>query len=69
MKLTLLFILAIQMILAPAPGFSQDEYERLSVSAFEKPARPAARFAHDDHNEKAGISDDCALCHHVYENK
>ena len=48
-------------------AFSQDE--RLSTSAFKMPRRPGTVFAHDDHNEKAGISDNCALCHHVYKNK
>jgi hypothetical protein len=42
------------------------ELERLDISAFEKPRRPGAVFIHDDHNEMAEL-DDCAICHHVYE--
>lgn len=37
-----------------------------SVSAFETMRRPAALFDHDEHNEAAGI-EDCAVCHHVWE--
>ena len=40
---------------------------RMDTSAFDKVRRPAALFDHDDHNEKAGL-DDCAVCHHVWEN-
>jgi hypothetical protein len=28
--------------------------------------RPSPAFAHDEHNEKAGI-EDCIECHHVYD--
>ncbi|MDA8136624.1 MAG: cytochrome c3 family protein [Desulfobacteraceae bacterium] len=49
--------------------FSREDQERLDPSAFERPRRPGAVFSHDGHNEKAGLSDNCALCHHVYENK
>lgn len=59
----------ILMMVAAGVVFSQEEQERLGTSAFEMPRRPGVVFAHDDHNEKAGISDDCAVCHHVYENK
>ena len=29
--------------------------------------RPFVCFNHDTHNENAGLEDDCAICHHVYE--
>ncbi|WP_022664181.1 acidic tetraheme cytochrome c3 TmcA [Desulfospira joergensenii] len=47
-------------------AFSVQEVERLSPDSFENPRRPGAVFAHDDHNEAAEI-DDCAVCHHLYE--
>jgi hypothetical protein len=50
-------------------AFAQEDLERLSPSDFETVRRPGAVFAHDDHNDKAGLTDNCALCHHVYENK
>ncbi len=48
------------------PAFCQDEISFLKDPAFVHPTRPAAVFAHDEHNEKAGI-EDCAACHHVWE--
>ncbi len=39
----------------------------MDTSAFETLRRPAALFDHDAHNEKAGL-EDCAVCHHVWEN-
>lgn len=50
-------------------AFGQDddlEADRMDTSAFETIRRPAALFDHDDHNEKAGL-EDCAVCHHVWE--
>ncbi len=37
-------------------------------SVFKNPQRSSALFNHDDHNEKAEL-EDCAICHHVYEDK
>ena len=66
----MMLILALVMVMViPGAAFSQGEQERLDTSAFEKPRRPGAIFAHDDHNEKANLEDDCAICHHVYANK
>ncbi len=45
-----------------------EDIERMNTSAFENPRRPGAVFSHDDHNEAAGLEDNCAVCHHVYEN-
>ncbi len=49
-----------------APGFSQEDMVVVDASPFDNPQRPPSLFQHDAHNEKAGI-DDCAECHHVYE--
>ncbi len=48
-------------------AFSQDEMLFVDNGDFEKPQRPVALFAHDEHNEMAEI-EDCAECHHLYEN-
>lgn len=45
---------------------SQEEMKTVSADPFPRPQRPPAVFAHDDHNEKAGI-EACNECHHVYE--
>lgn len=46
-----------------------DDTAVVDNSVFEHPQRTAAVFDHDDHNEKAMLEDDCAICHHVYEGK
>ena len=48
-------------------GFSQEDVMKVADSAFGVRLRPSVKFLHEDHNEKAGI-DDCAECHHVWEN-
>ena len=55
--LTMLFMAAAQ---------GQEDIVELKSDAFVKHARTAAMFVHDEHNEKAGL-DECATCHHVYE--
>ena len=50
-------------------AYSIDQPETMDRSAFESPQRPAAVFAHDEHNEAAELEEDCALCHHVYDGK
>lgn len=40
--------------------------ERIEPMGFETLRRPASLFDHDEHNDAAGI-DDCAVCHHLYE--
>jgi len=47
-------------------GWTQDDMEFVDNSVFTNPTRPAAIFKHDLHNDKAGIND-CAICHHVYD--
>lgn len=32
-------------------------------------ARPFVCFPHDEHNEAAGLEDNCARCHHVFDEK
>lgn len=48
------------------PAWSQDDMTVVDNSDFIDPQRPPSVFEHDLHNENAGI-DDCAVCHHVYE--
>ncbi len=40
---------------------------RMDTSAFDHVKRPPVMFDHDEHNDTAEI-DDCAICHHVWEN-
>jgi hypothetical protein len=47
-------------------AWSQDEMTVVDNSDFINPQRPPSMFEHDLHNENAEI-DDCAVCHHVYE--
>ncbi len=49
------------------PVFSQEDMVVVDTSGFEKPQRAPSLFEHDRHNERAGI-EDCAECHHVWEN-
>ena len=37
-----------------------------SSKVYEKKTRPFSLYEHDIHNEKIGM-DDCAFCHHLYE--
>ncbi len=46
--------------------WSQDDMTAVDSTVFNNPQRTPSRFEHDVHNETAGI-DDCAECHHVYE--
>ncbi len=43
---------------------SQEDMKHIDNEVFESPQRPAVAFAHDAHNEKAGI-EECNRCHHV----
>lgn len=52
-------------ILAFVPVYSQEDITSLKDEAFGEGQRPAAVFAHEDHNEKAEI-EECSVCHHVY---
>ncbi len=57
----------IAIFLVTAGAWAQDYITRVEDSAFEDRMRPIVAFAHDAHNEKAGIAD-CSTCHHIYEN-
>jgi hypothetical protein len=46
--------------------FAQDDLTRIDSGAFTSKQRPPVPFAHDKHNEAAGLSESCNLCHHVY---
>lgn len=59
-------VIAACVFLYMIPAFCQEDITSLLDPAFKHPERPAAVFAHDEHNEKAGI-EDCATCHHVWE--
>jgi hypothetical protein len=67
MKRWVLVLMAVGATLwVMAPVFSQEDMVTVDTSPFEDPQRAASLYRHDAHNEKAGI-DDCAECHHVYE--
>ena len=70
MKKNILIIGFILLVLGIASQvFCQDEESeevRMDTSAFETLQRPAALFDHDTHNETAEL-EDCAVCHHVWE--
>ena len=69
MKQRIIFMILILAMAASGKAFAQEDQERLDPSAFNMPQRPGAIFSHDDHTQKPQIADDCAICHHVYENK
>jgi len=58
-------VVAGSLIGAPM-ALGQEEMARLDNDFFDSPRRPAAIFSHDEHNEAAGL-EDCAQCHHVYD--
>ncbi|WP_157237884.1 acidic tetraheme cytochrome c3 TmcA [Desulfobacter curvatus] len=69
-------ILIIALMLFACSGISMvhikravavEDIVRMDTSAFGRLRRPAAVFDHNSHNEAAQI-DDCAVCHHVWEN-
>lgn len=64
--LTLVVSFLIMAVYLPA-AFSQEDMTELQSEAFAMHERGPARFMHDEHNEKAELEDNCAICHHVYE--
>jgi hypothetical protein len=62
----LISALLIGIALAMTTAWSQEDMTVVDNAAFDNPQRPPSVFVHDEHNEAAGI-DDCASCHHVYE--
>lgn len=69
MKRTLILAAALAVLFlgAAVPGRSQDEMRQLADPAFAPAKRAAVPFDHDAHNAAAGI-ENCAACHHAYEN-
>ncbi|HSO18118.1 MAG TPA: cytochrome c3 family protein [Desulfosarcina sp.] len=62
----ILLILMLGVLAAVTFAWSQDDMIVVDNTVFANPQRTPSRFEHDLHNEAAGI-DDCAECHHVYE--
>ena len=58
--------LMIGIVLTITPAWSQDDMTIVDNASFDNPQRTPSVFVHDAHNEAAGI-EDCAECHHVYE--
>ncbi len=64
MKRSLPILLAVALVAALSQAaLSQENIKSLAPEAFGKLTRPPARFNHDQHNEKAGLTD-CVVCHH-----
>jgi hypothetical protein len=59
-------VAVLTLLLAATQSLSQEDMLVVDNSIFNKPVRAPALFEHDVHNETAGI-DDCAECHHLYE--
>lgn len=70
MKNQALFIIALALVFAAGwtvlSSHAGQYLERLDTWAFESPRRSGSVFTHDDH--MMYVDDDCAVCHHVYEN-
>ena len=49
---------------AVTPVYSQGDITELTSDAFAPLQRAPAVFAHDEHNEKAGL-EECYVCHHM----
>ena len=64
-----IFLLAISLFVAVISAYSQDEDAFFDKSVFENPQRTVSVFDHDNHNDAAGLEDDCSICHHLFENK
>ena len=57
--------MALAMVVWPLSSFG-DDCMNIDETTFARNTRPFVCFVHDQHNETAGI-EDCAVCHHVYE--
>ncbi|PID40527.1 MAG: acidic cytochrome c3 [Proteobacteria bacterium] len=58
--------LLIGIMAAMSVAWSQEDMTVIDNSVFDNPQRTPSVFVHDEHNENAGV-EDCAVCHHVYE--
>ncbi len=54
------------LFLSMLPVLSQDEFSVFPPDAFPERERPLSRFTHEEHMVFDTI-EDCAVCHHVYE--
>ncbi len=61
----LLLVATVVFLLPAFVSYSQGELEVISIEQFDNPSRPAAVFAHDDHNAAAELEDQCWYCHHM----
>jgi len=61
-----ILLAAMASILAVWSASSQEDVKFVKDSAFSSRMRPPVPFPHDQHNETAQI-EDCAACHHVWE--
>lgn len=66
LKITLICWILFGLTVLGSVWAQQDAWERMDNSVYDHPRRPAVVFDHDEHNELAGV-DDCAICHHVWE--
>jgi hypothetical protein len=65
-KALLILVVVLGMGFLGAVASSQEDVDLLDNSWFEPARRPPVAFAHDEHNEAAEL-ENCAECHHVYE--
>jgi len=63
----IVLISSLVFVLVITYAYSQEDMKFVSNNAFEKPQRPSSVFVHDTHNEMAELEDNCAICHHVYD--
>lgn len=63
---TLVSLLGLLVTSASLHANEEGEMKHVDNSMFEKQVRPPAVFEHDAHNDAADIQD-CAACHHLFE--
>lgn len=66
-RILLLWPAALLFLFLIMAAHSQEDMAEIDNSVFGSPERTPVAFAHDEHNEKAGL-EECNACHHVYEN-
>jgi len=59
----LALLVLVAAVLLAVPAMSQQDMTTVSTEGFKKTTRLPAAFAHDTHNDKAGLTD-CSTCHH-----
>ncbi len=63
----ILIVIIILFVTAFYTYSQDDEHPTIDNQVFENPQRTQALFDHDSHKEMPQLEDDCAICHHVYE--